>query len=112
MALHKKYSIRNLRVRLDMLSKLRHPHLVGLLGHCIDGGIQDDNSTIHRLFLVQEFIPNGNYSSHLSGTRIIISCFLLRYQPNLSGWSFILKPEHQCLFFGQLNSMFALILDM
>ncbi|KAL8475279.1 hypothetical protein ACS0TY_028095 [Phlomoides rotata] len=65
LALHRKYSIRNLRVRLEMLSKLRHPHLVGLLGHCIDGGTQDD-STIHRLFLVQEFIPNGNYSSHLS----------------------------------------------
>ncbi|KAL0344114.1 UNVERIFIED_CONTAM: putative inactive leucine-rich repeat receptor-like protein kinase [Sesamum angustifolium] len=65
LALHRKYSIRNLRLRLDLLSKLRHPHLVGLLGHCIDGGVQDD-STIHRLFLVQEFVPNGNFRSHLS----------------------------------------------
>ncbi|KAL0377312.1 UNVERIFIED_CONTAM: putative inactive leucine-rich repeat receptor-like protein kinase [Sesamum radiatum] len=67
LALHRKYSIRNLRLRLDLLSKLRHPHLVGLLGHCIDGGMQDD-STIHRLFLVQEFVPNGNFRSHLSET--------------------------------------------
>lgn len=70
LALYRKYSIRNLRMRLDLLSKLRHPHLVGLLGHCIDGGMQDD-STLHRLFLVQEFVPNGNFRSHLSGTRII-----------------------------------------
>ncbi|XP_011098853.1 probable inactive leucine-rich repeat receptor-like protein kinase At3g03770 [Sesamum indicum] len=67
LALHRKYSIRNLRLRLDLLSKLHHPHLVGLLGHCIDGGMQDD-STIHRLFLVQEFVPNGNFRSHLSET--------------------------------------------
>ncbi|GFP84920.1 probable inactive leucine-rich repeat receptor-like protein kinase at3g03770 [Phtheirospermum japonicum] len=64
LALHRKYSIRNLRLRLDLLSKLHHPHLVGLLGHCIDG----DDSTIHRLFLVQEFVPNGNFRSHLSET--------------------------------------------
>ncbi|KAK6117485.1 hypothetical protein DH2020_048763 [Rehmannia glutinosa] len=62
LALLRKYSIRNLRLRLDLLSKLRHPHLVGVLGHCIDG----DDSTIHRLFLVQEFVPNGNFRSHLS----------------------------------------------
>ncbi|PIN03858.1 Serine/threonine protein kinase [Handroanthus impetiginosus] len=67
LALHRKYSIPNLRLRLDLLSKLHHPHLVGLLGYCIDGGMQDD-STIHRLFLVQEFVPNGNFRSHLSET--------------------------------------------
>ncbi|CAA0820128.1 Leucine-rich repeat protein kinase family protein [Striga hermonthica] len=61
-ALIRKYSIRYLRLRLDLLSKLHHPHLVGILGHCIDG----DDSTIHRLFLVQEFVPNGNFRSHLS----------------------------------------------
>ncbi|KAG8384933.1 hypothetical protein BUALT_Bualt04G0169700 [Buddleja alternifolia] len=65
LALHRRYSIRNLRLRLDLLSKLRHPHLVGLLGYCIDGGVQDE-STIHRLFLVQEFVSNGNFRSHLS----------------------------------------------
>lgn len=36
------YSIRNLRLRLDLLSKLRHPNLVCLLGHCIDATRQDD----------------------------------------------------------------------
>ncbi|KAL3629105.1 hypothetical protein CASFOL_026327 [Castilleja foliolosa] len=64
LSLHRKYSIRNLRLRLDLLSKLRHPHLVGHLGHCI----HEEDSTIHRLFLVQEFVPNGNFRSHLSET--------------------------------------------
>ncbi|KAL2523231.1 Leucine-rich repeat protein kinase family protein [Forsythia ovata] len=60
LALCRKYSIQNLKLRLDLLSKLRHPHLVGLLGHCIDGGRQDD-STVNRLFLVYEFVPSGNF---------------------------------------------------
>ncbi|XP_009626257.1 probable inactive leucine-rich repeat receptor-like protein kinase At3g03770 [Nicotiana tomentosiformis] len=57
----------NLKLRMDLLSKFRHPHLVGLLGHCIDGGAQDD-STVHRLFLVYEFIPCGNLRARLSET--------------------------------------------
>ncbi|KAK1257013.1 putative inactive leucine-rich repeat receptor-like protein kinase [Acorus gramineus] len=36
LALYKRYSVRNLKLRLDMLWKLRHPHLVCLLGHCIE----------------------------------------------------------------------------
>ncbi|XP_027101947.1 probable inactive leucine-rich repeat receptor-like protein kinase At3g03770 [Coffea eugenioides] len=67
LALHKKFLIRNLKLRLDLLSKLRHPHLVGLLGHCIDGEVQDD-STVNRVLLVYEFVPNGNFHTHLSET--------------------------------------------
>ncbi|KAK1359396.1 putative inactive leucine-rich repeat receptor-like protein kinase [Heracleum sosnowskyi] len=63
--LFRKNSVRNLKLRLDLLSKLRHPHLVALLGHCIDGGGQDD-STTSRVFLVYEFVPNGNFRAHLS----------------------------------------------
>ncbi|KAL0351119.1 UNVERIFIED_CONTAM: putative LRR receptor-like serine/threonine-protein kinase [Sesamum radiatum] len=44
--------------------KASHPHLVGLLGHCIDGGCK---TTRLYMFLVQEFVPNGNFRSHLSG---------------------------------------------
>lgn len=61
----KKYSIQNLKVRLDFLSKLQHPHLVSFLGHCIEGGSQDD-SNANKVFLVYEYIPNGNYRAHLS----------------------------------------------
>lgn len=65
--LFRKCSIRNLKLRLDLLSKLRHPHLVGFLGYCIDGGGQDD-STASRVFLVYEYVSNGNYCAHLSET--------------------------------------------
>ncbi|XP_073019099.1 probable inactive leucine-rich repeat receptor-like protein kinase At3g03770 [Primulina eburnea] len=61
LALQRKYSIRNLKLQLDLLSKLSHPHLVGLLGHCID-------SATDRLFLVYEFVPSGNFRSLLSET--------------------------------------------
>ncbi|KAL4581531.1 hypothetical protein LXL04_006053 [Taraxacum kok-saghyz] len=65
LSLFKRYSIRNLKVRLDMLSKLRHPHLVSFLGYCIhDGGVEDSNSS--RIFLVYEYIPNGNFRAFLS----------------------------------------------
>lgn len=61
----KKHSVQNLRVRLDLLSKLHHPHLVGLLGHCADGQGQDESST--RVFLIYEYVVNGNYRTHLTG---------------------------------------------
>ncbi|KAK9272614.1 hypothetical protein L1049_002989 [Liquidambar formosana] len=60
-----KNSIRNLKLHLDLLSKLRHPHLVALLGHCIDVGVQDD-SCASKVFLIYEYVPNGNFRTHLS----------------------------------------------
>ncbi|KAJ7956071.1 Tyrosine-protein kinase [Quillaja saponaria] len=66
--LPKKYSIRNLKLRLDLLAKLRHPYLVCLLGHCIDGVGQDDYSA--NIFLVSEYVPNGNFSAYLSGNSL------------------------------------------
>ncbi|KAL5186951.1 putative inactive leucine-rich repeat receptor-like protein kinase [Glycine soja] len=65
LALSKKCSIQNLRAKLDLLSKLQHPNLVSLLGHCIDGGGQEDPNS-HKLHLVYEYVPNGNYRTHLS----------------------------------------------
>ncbi|XP_038715333.1 probable inactive leucine-rich repeat receptor-like protein kinase At3g03770 isoform X2 [Tripterygium wilfordii] len=65
LSLLKKQSIQNLKVRLDLLSKLHHPHLVGLLGHCILGGVPENSST-NKIFLVYEFLPNGSYGTHLS----------------------------------------------
>uniref|UniRef100_A0A1D1ZLW6 Putative inactive leucine-rich repeat receptor-like protein kinase At3g03770 n=1 Tax=Anthurium amnicola TaxID=1678845 RepID=A0A1D1ZLW6_9ARAE len=64
LALFKKYSIRNLNLRLDLLSKLRHPHLVCLLGHCIDGSL--DDSSANRVFLIYEYISHGSLHAHLS----------------------------------------------
>ncbi|KAL5991088.1 hypothetical protein ACLOJK_011994 [Asimina triloba] len=64
LALFKRYSIRNLKLRLDLLSKLCHPNLVRLLGHCING--PQDDSSVNRVFLVYEYVPNGNLRLHLS----------------------------------------------
>ncbi|KAF2311464.1 hypothetical protein GH714_024049 [Hevea brasiliensis] len=59
----KKYSFRNLKLRLDLLAKLRHPHLVCLLGHCIDNGGQDYR--VNKVFLIFEYISNGNFQTYL-----------------------------------------------
>ena len=68
LALHQRYSIRNLKLRLDLLAKLRHPNLVCLLGHCIDNAV--DESSVKRVFLVYEYVPNGTLSSYLSGKEL------------------------------------------
>ncbi|KAK2661509.1 hypothetical protein Ddye_000083 [Dipteronia dyeriana] len=75
LTLLKKYSIQNLKVQLDFLSKLHHPHLVTVLGHCIDGGGQDDSSA-NKIFLVYEYVSNGNYRTHLSvlGKEVVGLC--------------------------------------
>ncbi|CAK7328281.1 unnamed protein product [Dovyalis caffra] len=67
LSLSKKHSIQNLKVRLDLVSKLHHPHLVSLLGHCVDSGVQNDSSST-KVYLVYEYVSNGNYRTHLSET--------------------------------------------
>ncbi|XP_028765044.1 probable inactive leucine-rich repeat receptor-like protein kinase At3g03770 [Neltuma alba] len=64
--LSKKYSFRNFKLRLDLLARLRHPHLVSLLGHCIDGVVAENNGT--NVFLIYEYVHNGSFRSYLSGT--------------------------------------------
>ncbi|XP_020214014.1 probable inactive leucine-rich repeat receptor-like protein kinase At3g03770 isoform X1 [Cajanus cajan] len=63
--LSKKYSIRNFKLRLDLLAKLRHPHLVSLLGHCIDGVVGEHNET--NVFLIYEYVSNGTFQTYISG---------------------------------------------
>ncbi|KAL9254765.1 putative inactive leucine-rich repeat receptor-like protein [Drosera capensis] len=65
LSLHRKHAIQSLKLRLDMLSKLRHPHLVTLLGHCIDVAGQDQTGA-SKVFLVYEYMPNGSFRSHLA----------------------------------------------
>lgn len=62
----KKYTIRNLKLRLDLLARLRHPHLVCLLGHCISDERPDDSDS-NKVYLVYEYVHNGNYRSLLVG---------------------------------------------
>ncbi|XP_024933641.2 probable inactive leucine-rich repeat receptor-like protein kinase At3g03770 isoform X1 [Ziziphus jujuba] len=65
LALTKKYSVQNLKVKLDWLSKLHHQHLVCFLGYCIMSGEQDDSSA-NKVLLVFEYVPNGDYRTYLS----------------------------------------------
>ena len=75
MPLSKKYSIRNLKIRLDLLAKLRHPHLVCLLGHSVDVSGRDDCS-MNKVFLISEYVPSGSFHMYLAGNFGIINNFL------------------------------------
>lgn len=67
LSLSSKFTTRNLKLRLDLLAKLRHPHLVCLLGHCIDNGHgPKPDSGGNKVYLVYEYVPNWNLRSHLS----------------------------------------------
>ncbi|CAN6562111.1 unnamed protein product [Malus baccata var. baccata] len=50
--------------RLELISKLRHSHLVSALGHCLE--YHPDDSGISRIFLVFEFVPNGTLRGCIS----------------------------------------------
>lgn len=63
----KRYTIRNLKLRLDLLAKLRHPHLVCLLGHCIEIEGKDE-AGVNEVYLIYEYISHGNYQARLSET--------------------------------------------
>ncbi|KAL1566513.1 putative inactive leucine-rich repeat receptor-like protein kinase [Salvia divinorum] len=63
----KKYTIRNLKLRLDLLAKLRHPHLVCFLGHCIENEGKEVSGA-NNVYLIYEYVPNGDYRAHLSET--------------------------------------------
>ncbi|KAL6893917.1 hypothetical protein ACP4OV_008015 [Aristida adscensionis] len=49
---------------IEMISRLRHQHLVSALGHCFEYDL--DNSTITQLYLVFEYVQNGNLRSRIS----------------------------------------------
>nr|CAB3452018.1 unnamed protein product [Digitaria exilis] len=68
-------TIRSLRVKrsqtsqsfnrhIEMISKLRHRHLVSALGHCFEYNL--DDSTVTQLYLVFEYVQNGNLRSRIS----------------------------------------------
>ncbi|XP_026383794.1 probable inactive leucine-rich repeat receptor-like protein kinase At3g03770 [Papaver somniferum] len=51
---------------VELISKLRHHHLVSSLGlgHCFECYL--DDSSVSRIFLVFEYVPNGTLRSHIS----------------------------------------------
>ncbi|XP_054820053.1 probable inactive leucine-rich repeat receptor-like protein kinase At3g03770 isoform X2 [Prosopis cineraria] len=63
----KRYSIHNFMHLIELISQLRHRHLVCALGHCFEYYLED--STVSRLFLVFEYVPNGTLKSWISDGR-------------------------------------------
>ncbi|KAG8654075.1 probable LRR receptor-like serine/threonine-protein kinase At1g14390 [Manihot esculenta] len=53
---------------MELLSKLRHLHLVSVLGHCIVT-FQDHPTTASTVFVVLEHISNGSLQDHLTDWR-------------------------------------------
>ncbi|KAL6560153.1 hypothetical protein OROHE_006391 [Orobanche hederae] len=49
---------------IEMISKLRHQHLVSALGHCFEYYL--DDSSVSRVCLVFEYVPNGTLRSWIS----------------------------------------------
>lgn len=49
---------------IELLSKLRHRHLVSALGHCFECYL--DDSSVSRLFLVFEYVPKRTLRSWVS----------------------------------------------
>ncbi|KAG9141673.1 hypothetical protein Leryth_019303 [Lithospermum erythrorhizon] len=61
----KKYTMRNFKIRLDLLAKLRHPNLVCLLGHCLN---EEERSYpgASKVYLVYEYVSGWTFRAGLS----------------------------------------------
>lgn len=50
---------------VEIISKLRHSHLVSALGHAFESN--QDDSSVNNVFLIFEFVPNKSLRSCVSG---------------------------------------------
>ncbi|KAJ4789169.1 protein kinase family protein [Rhynchospora pubera] len=66
--LKQKYLSQNLAQYMDIISKLRHRHLISIIGHCISDD-QDSINTPTMVYLVTEYVCNGTLRSHLTEWR-------------------------------------------
>jgi len=64
--LKQKHLSQSLMQHMDVLSKLRHRHLVSILGHCIVT-YQDHPNTASTVFIVHEHVSNGSLRDYLNG---------------------------------------------
>ncbi|KAF9599197.1 hypothetical protein IFM89_035656 [Coptis chinensis] len=62
--LKRRHSTQNFRHHIELISKLRHRHLVSALGHCFECYL--DDSSVSRMFLVFEYVQNGTLRGHIS----------------------------------------------
>ncbi|CAA3001650.1 probable inactive leucine-rich repeat receptor kinase At3g03770 [Olea europaea subsp. europaea] len=62
------HGIQHFMPHIEIMSKLRHHHLISSLGHCFEYYL--DDSSISRVFLVFEYVPNGTLRSWISEKQI------------------------------------------
>lgn len=65
----RQYSVQNLKKEIVMVTKLRHRHLVSVLGHCIDDHHHSPNMSTTSIFIVLEQMANGFLKDHLTDGR-------------------------------------------
>uniref|UniRef100_A0A0A9ETX9 Protein kinase domain-containing protein n=1 Tax=Arundo donax TaxID=35708 RepID=A0A0A9ETX9_ARUDO len=63
-----KYSPQSLVQYMEIISKLRHRHLVNIIGHCIVNG-QGNPNIASSVYLISECVSNGSLRSHLTEWR-------------------------------------------
>ncbi|KAK8591387.1 hypothetical protein V6N13_031433 [Hibiscus sabdariffa] len=61
----KNHSTQSFMHHVELISKLRYRHLASALGHCFECYL--DDSSVSRIFLIFEYIPNGTLRSWISG---------------------------------------------
>lgn len=76
MKLKPKVLPQSLTVHMEVLSQLRHRHLVSIVGHCIVAG-QDHPSTAGTVYIVHEHVSNGSLRDYLNGKANTSLSFLL-----------------------------------
>ncbi|XP_010514050.1 PREDICTED: probable LRR receptor-like serine/threonine-protein kinase At2g02780 [Camelina sativa] len=59
----------SLAQQMEVLSKLRHMHLVSVLGHCIASNQDHNQHSGHTIFIVQEYISSGSLRDFLTNCR-------------------------------------------
>ncbi|OVA00891.1 Protein kinase domain [Macleaya cordata] len=59
-----RHSTQNFMHHIELILKLRHHHLVSSLGHCFECYL--DDSSVSRIFLIFEYVPNGTLRGHIS----------------------------------------------
>ncbi|KAG6654342.1 probable LRR receptor-like serine/threonine-protein kinase At1g14390 [Carya illinoinensis] len=66
--LNQKLLTQSLAQHMEVLSQMRHRHLVSILGHCIVS-YQDHSNAASSVFIVLEYVPNGSLGDYLSDWR-------------------------------------------
>ncbi|EFJ17287.1 hypothetical protein SELMODRAFT_115037 [Selaginella moellendorffii] len=65
LTLDSRQDMRQLKIHVELLVKIRHRHLVGYIGYSLDNVI-DGATQCRKLYLVSEYIDNGTLRNHLS----------------------------------------------